>query len=54
MRSCPQITHELEISFNNMTKFNENFAELTKNFVPDLKILDVNFEGDTNLQGVNE
>ncbi|CAG8815835.1 22253_t:CDS:1, partial [Gigaspora rosea] len=46
MKTCPQITHELKVSFNSMAKFNEHFAKLAK-MKPDRKdreILDINFE----------
>ncbi|CAG8542000.1 15982_t:CDS:2 [Gigaspora margarita] len=48
MKTCPQITHELEVSFNNVTNFNEEFANLVNNLKEDLRILNLNFEGNTN------
>ncbi|CAG8522428.1 2562_t:CDS:1 [Scutellospora calospora] len=53
MRTCPQITHQLDISFNNITNFNENFAKLTK-LKPDRRIIDINFENDSIPQKTKE
>ncbi|CAG8652136.1 278_t:CDS:2, partial [Gigaspora rosea] len=40
----PPLTHKLEVSFkvNNMTKFNEDFAELVENLDRDRRLLDIN------------
>ncbi|KAF0444675.1 hypothetical protein F8M41_003345 [Gigaspora margarita] len=48
MKTCPQITHELEVSFNNGINFNEELANLANNLKEDLRILNLNFEGNTN------
>ncbi|RIB20922.1 hypothetical protein C2G38_2244267, partial [Gigaspora rosea] len=43
-RQCPQITHTLEVSFNNITNFNEGFNELTELHTEQQDIY-VNFNG---------
>ncbi|CAG8502882.1 2238_t:CDS:2 [Dentiscutata erythropus] len=50
----PRLTHKLEVSFkvNDMTKFNEDFAELVKNLGRDKRILDINL-GNTNTLKAN-
>ncbi|KAF0521137.1 Sel1 repeat-containing protein [Gigaspora margarita] len=43
-RQCPQITHTLEVSFNNITNFNESFNELKVRHTEQQEIY-VNFNG---------
>ncbi|CAG8735785.1 31212_t:CDS:2 [Gigaspora margarita] len=43
-RKCPQITHTLEVSFNNITNFNEGFNELKVRYTEQQEIY-VNFNG---------
>ncbi|CAG8669903.1 10290_t:CDS:1, partial [Scutellospora calospora] len=47
MKTCPQITHQLDISFNNITNFNDTFDKLAKNLKPDQRIITINFENNT-------
>ncbi|CAG8530771.1 1097_t:CDS:1, partial [Scutellospora calospora] len=54
IKKCPQIVHTLEVSFNDITNFNERFAKLTKNLYMDHEeitvILDENRLPSKNIQ----
>ncbi|CAG8640338.1 11617_t:CDS:1, partial [Scutellospora calospora] len=41
IKKCPQIIYKLEVSFNNITNFNERFAKLTKNLYIEYEELNV-------------
>ncbi|CAG8786779.1 3926_t:CDS:2, partial [Gigaspora margarita] len=47
VKKCPQLVHTLEISFNDLTNFNEGFAKLTKRLHMEHKELSVILETNT-------
>ncbi|KAF0464787.1 sel1 repeat-containing protein: PROVISIONAL [Gigaspora margarita] len=44
LKQCPKITHLLEISFNNINDFNENFTKLTETLYTDHDDIVINLE----------
>ncbi|CAG8832340.1 6181_t:CDS:1, partial [Gigaspora margarita] len=53
IKKCPKIFHKLEISFNNLTKFNRDFEELTKKIHSEHEDIIINFN-ENNISSISK